>query len=225
MPSGVTEPISMRRARTLEEIDVELSRLTTKFSQNVLDATNAFELVLTDKNDVAGLPATALAAAKQSAARKGLEGWRFTLQAPYYFAVTTSLSTPWMSAAAVRRLQGGASSRPIHTIAASSRASWNCGARRRVCSDLPISPTWCWKTAWPIQARGRWSFSKTSRRKPFSGSMRRRRNCCSSGTAIEGPAAPELAPWDVAYYAEEQCAAKNDIDTKRRCVRTSPWSG
>src|SRR5689334_12524158 len=68
----------------LEEIDVELSQLTTKFSENVLDTTNAFELVLTDEKDLAGLPPTALASARQSAARKGREGWRFTLQAPDY---------------------------------------------------------------------------------------------------------------------------------------------
>ena len=50
--------------------------------ENVLDSTNAFELVITDEADLAGLPPTAVAAARESAARKGREGWRFTLQAP-----------------------------------------------------------------------------------------------------------------------------------------------
>ncbi len=44
--------------KRLEEIDVELAKLTTKFAENVLDSTNAFELVLTDETELAGLPPT-----------------------------------------------------------------------------------------------------------------------------------------------------------------------
>jgi oligopeptidase A len=75
----------------LAEIDVELARLTTKFSENVLDATNAFELVIEDEGRLLGLPPSAIAAARQSAESKGLPGWRFTLQAPSYLAVMTYL--------------------------------------------------------------------------------------------------------------------------------------
>ncbi|MBS1875133.1 MAG: M3 family metallopeptidase [Acidobacteria bacterium] len=77
--------------RRLAEIDVELSKLTTKFSQNVLDSTNAWELVLTDEARIAGLPASAVAAARESALSKGVEGWRFTLHAPSYIAVMAYL--------------------------------------------------------------------------------------------------------------------------------------
>ncbi len=72
-------------------MDVELSKLTTKFSENVLDSTNAFELVVTDESKLAGLPPTAMAAARQSAAAKNLDGWRFTLQAPSLTPVLTYL--------------------------------------------------------------------------------------------------------------------------------------
>lgn len=75
----------------LGAIEVELSTLTTRFSQNVLDATNAFELLLRDEKHLAGLPPSAIAAARQSAAQKGMEGWRFTLQAPSYTALMTYL--------------------------------------------------------------------------------------------------------------------------------------
>jgi len=78
------------KARLLE-INVELAKLTTKFSENVLDATNAFELVIDDEAGLAGLPATAIEAARESAESKGLQGWRFTLQAPSYLAVMTYL--------------------------------------------------------------------------------------------------------------------------------------
>lgn len=78
------------KARLLE-IDVELARLTTKFAENVLDATNAFEYVVSDEAKLAGLPDSAVAAARENARNKGLEGWRFTLQAPSYLAVMTYL--------------------------------------------------------------------------------------------------------------------------------------
>jgi oligopeptidase A len=75
----------------LEELDVELTKVTTKFSQNVLDATNAYELILTEEAQLAGLPESALAAARESAKVKGKEGWRFTLQGPSYVAALTYL--------------------------------------------------------------------------------------------------------------------------------------
>ena len=49
------------------KIQLELADLSTKFSNNVLDATKAFSLTVTDKADVEGLPASALALAAQSA--------------------------------------------------------------------------------------------------------------------------------------------------------------
>jgi oligopeptidase A len=75
----------------LEALDVELTKITTKFSQNVLDATNAYELILTGEQQLAGLPESAKAAARESAKAKGKEGWRFTLQGPSYVAVLTYL--------------------------------------------------------------------------------------------------------------------------------------
>jgi oligopeptidase A len=57
----------------LEAIDRELSEVTTKFSQNVLDATNAFELIVEDEARLAGLPESARMQAKQSAANASTE--------------------------------------------------------------------------------------------------------------------------------------------------------
>jgi len=75
----------------LAEIDVELSTLTMRFSENVLDSTNAFELLITDEAKLSGLPPSAVAAARQSAESKGAAGWRFTLQGPSYTALMTYL--------------------------------------------------------------------------------------------------------------------------------------
>ena len=78
--------------KRLEEIDVELTKVTTKFSENVLDSTNSFEFVVKDDTLLSGLPPSAVEGARQSAESKGLEGcWRFTLQAPSYVPIMTYL--------------------------------------------------------------------------------------------------------------------------------------
>ncbi|MDP6539370.1 MAG: M3 family metallopeptidase [Planctomycetota bacterium] len=74
-----------------EAIQLELAELGTKFSNQLLDATKSFELVLTEPDEVAGLPVSALELAAQSAAEHGHEGataeagpWRVTLDMPSY---------------------------------------------------------------------------------------------------------------------------------------------
>ena len=62
----------------------ELSLTTLQFSKNVLAATNAYTLHVTDSADLAGLPDFVRSMAAETAAEKGLEGWAFTLQAPSY---------------------------------------------------------------------------------------------------------------------------------------------
>ncbi len=81
------EPAQKER---LQAIDVELAQVTTAFSEAVLDATNAWEMLLTE-TETAGLPEAAKAAARESALAKGLDGYRITLQAPSYNAVLTYL--------------------------------------------------------------------------------------------------------------------------------------
>ena len=72
-----------------EELNLELSQLAQKFSENVLDATNAFDLLVTDEAELAGLPDSALKLARASAEAKEQDGWRLTLQFPSYFPVLT----------------------------------------------------------------------------------------------------------------------------------------
>jgi oligopeptidase A len=68
------------------EIQEELARIAAKFSENVLDATNAYS-VLVDKTRIAGLPEDVLQAAREAAQKDGKEGWKFTLHAPSYLPV------------------------------------------------------------------------------------------------------------------------------------------
>lgn len=67
----------------------ELSTLTAKFEQNLLDATHAWQKVITGHERLAGLPGSALSQARQAAQRKGEEGWLFSLEFPSYNAVMT----------------------------------------------------------------------------------------------------------------------------------------
>ncbi len=62
----------------------ELSLLTLKFGKNVLAATNAYSLHITDEKDLAGLPDYVRDAGKTTAKEKNLEGWVFTLDRPSY---------------------------------------------------------------------------------------------------------------------------------------------
>ncbi|WP_291119517.1 M3 family metallopeptidase [Empedobacter sp. UBA7248] len=68
----------------LREIDKQLSMLSLQFGQNVLAETNAYELIITDENDLKGLPQYAIDQAKANAEQKNHEGWLITLQAPSY---------------------------------------------------------------------------------------------------------------------------------------------
>ena len=69
------------------ELSTELSKTTLQFGQNMLKATNAYTLNVTDSTRLAGMPESALEAAAQTAKEKGHEGWTFTLHAPSYSPV------------------------------------------------------------------------------------------------------------------------------------------
>ena len=80
---GGAELPDEKKARLLE-IQERLSELSSRFSDNLLDATNAFELRVEDKEELSGLPEDVLQAANMAA---GGSGWLFTLKAPSYMPV------------------------------------------------------------------------------------------------------------------------------------------
>ncbi|AXQ96710.1 oligopeptidase A [Pseudoalteromonas piscicida] len=85
--SGIAlEPAKQKR---YGEIVARLSELASKFGNNVMDATQAWQKHITDESDLAGLPESALALAAHTAEAKGLEGWVFTLDIPSYLPVMT----------------------------------------------------------------------------------------------------------------------------------------
>ena len=69
------------------QIQEQQAALSTKFSENVLDATNDYELLITDAARLAGLPEDVQQAAQASAEKAGKSGYRFTLHFPSYFPI------------------------------------------------------------------------------------------------------------------------------------------
>jgi oligopeptidase A len=78
--------LSAQRKKRFGEIQQELSRLGARFSENVLDATNAFSIVVGEER-TGGIPADVLVAAREAAEKDKKAGWKFTLHAPSYFPV------------------------------------------------------------------------------------------------------------------------------------------
>jgi len=83
--SGAELP--MEQKKELEEINLKLSELSNRFSQNLLDATNEYELIIENERDVVGIPASDLELAKTEIDGKTV--YKFTLQIPSYLAYMT----------------------------------------------------------------------------------------------------------------------------------------
>ena len=89
--------LSPQDKETLREFNKDMSQLTLQFSQNNLKETNQYKLHITNKEELSGLPDSAIEAAALTAKEKGVEGWVFTLHAPSY--------TPFMTYAHHRALR------------------------------------------------------------------------------------------------------------------------
>jgi len=68
-------------------IQEELAKLGAKFSENLLDATNDWSIVVEDETRLAGIPEDVRQAAKEAAQKDSKQGWKFTLHMPSYFPV------------------------------------------------------------------------------------------------------------------------------------------
>ena len=197
--------------RQLQAIEIELTKLTTQFSQNVLDETNAFEWIASDESQLAGLPPNAKKAAKENAKAKGIEGWRFTLHAPSSTPVLLYLDDAHIRELFWRAYNQRANSaerdngpiieqilelrqRKAHLLGytnfsdfvAEDRMSKNGSTARCFIEDL--------------RARTRDSFHHENE------------TLAAFHRDLEGPDTPELQPWDINYYAEKQRQATFDFD-------------
>jgi len=81
--------LEKRDRQTFIKLQEKLSKLQTRFSENVLDATDAWSKLITDQKKLKGLPEHILAAARNNATQKKQKGWLLTLHAPFYQAILT----------------------------------------------------------------------------------------------------------------------------------------
>jgi oligopeptidase A len=188
----------------LKEIDVALAEVTTKFSENVLDATNAWELVVTEESKLAGLPESAVAAAKASAQSKNLEGWRFTLQGPSYLAVMTYLDDTAVREQVWRafNLRGAAepfNNRPLIAKILELRREKAKLLGFADFADLVLDDRMAHQGA---RAQGFLANLREKTEKRFR----------EENAELESFAGRALAPWDIGYYAEKQRLALYDFD-------------
>jgi oligopeptidase A len=195
----------------LEAIDVELTQLTTKFSENVLDSTNAFELVIADEAKLAGLPPSARESAQESAKRKSREGWRFTLQAPDYIAVMTylddaSIRRGMYEAYSVRATEGAHDNRAIVARVLELRREKANLLGFGNFADLVLEDRMAHTGSRALQ------FLEDLKGKTARRFREENEELLAFRRSIEGADAPELSPWDVGYYAEKQRSTLYSFD-------------
>jgi oligopeptidase A len=195
----------------LQAIDVELAQLTARFAQNALDATNAFEWVIRDESGLSGLPESARVAARESAERKGLAGWRFTLQAPSYHAVMTYLDDRQVRERLWR----------AHVTRAAGGQFDNTGILRRILELRQEKARLLGYRDWADYALELRMAKTGERAQAFLEDLRERTQAAferekaeleAFRRELEGPSAPPLEPWDVAYWAEKLRKARYEFE-------------
>ena len=195
--------------KRLQEIDIALAEATMKFSENVLDSTNAYELIIGEEERLKGLPPTAVAAARAAAEAKGQTGWRFTLQAPSYLAVMTYLDD-----AVIREQLYHAFNTRATSTGPGGAVHDNRGLIARILelrkekasllgfkdfADLVLEDRMAHTGA---HAR---EFLEDLRQKTEARFREENRN-------LESFAGQALHPWDIGYWSEKQRAALYDFD-------------
>jgi oligopeptidase A len=195
----------------LKAIDVELSERTSKFSQNVLDATNTFEVVLRKEGELAGLPDSAREAARESAKSKNIDGWRFTLHAPSLNAVLTylddgSVREQMYRAHINRATSGDLNNAPLIERILELRRDRAQLLGYRNFADLVLEDRMAHSGD---RAR---TFVEELRSKTEPKFHEETEELNAFRRKIEGPGAPRLQPWDVAYYSEKLRHALYDFD-------------
>lgn len=199
----------------LEALQGELAQLTQKYSENVLDATNAWQLIVPPAEEarLAGLPAHAKAAARRSAEAKGLEGWRFTLHMPSLeplltYTVDEGLRREAWTASASVGAQAPHDNTPLIRRILALRAEKAALLGKAHFADLTLerrmakSGEQALAFASRMQAHAATAFARENRElEEFKARQTGR------------PVAP-LAPWDVGFWAEKLRQEKYAFDAE-----------
>jgi oligopeptidase A len=203
------------RAR-LEALQIELAELTQRYSEHVLDATNAWQLIVDDEGRLAGLPAHAKARARAEAAAKGMgtaerPSWRFTLHMPSQEPFMTYLEDGalreemWRASSSVGSVAPNDNA-PLISRILSLRAEKAALLGRGHFADLVLGRRMA------KSGKGALDFIDGLRVRclpAFGAECRRLEEAAAAGT---GAPAGRLAPWEVMYRAERLRRASYDFD-------------
>lgn len=197
--------------KKLAELDVALTEATTKFAEHVLDSTNAHELIITDEKQLAGLPPSALEAARESARTKGVEGWRFTLQAPSYVPLMTYLDNGTIRqqmwhAYSTRATQGDFDNRGLTQKILELRREKAALLGYANFADLVLEDRMAHKGATALQ------FLEDLKKKTEQRFSEENSDLQAFRRELEGTDAPAIQMWDVAYYSEKLRAKLYEFD-------------
>lgn len=206
---GGAELPSEGKARVME-IDVQLAELTAKYRQNVLDGTAAFELYVEEAR-LAGLPERAKAAARAEAEKRGREGYRLTLHLPSYQPVLTyaddrALRQELWEAQNRVGVGEGRDNRPLVVEILKLRREKAELLGFANFADLVLAERMAGNGA-RAQAFER---DLEERTRPFF--ERENAELEAFYRDCAGQDAPDLRPWDLAYWAEKQRVAKYALD-------------
>jgi oligopeptidase A len=195
----------------LASINSELSTITNTFSQNTLDATNAFEYVTTSIDELKGLPDSALAMGRASAQSKNIDGWRFTLQAPSYIAIMTYCDNQALRERFYRAYNARCAGDSFDNVGNLYRILELRQSKAQLLgykdfADLVIADRMA-KTGDTAS-----SFVETLRSRVESFFEREKTELERFVTSTIGTSASALQPWDIAYYAEKMRKANYDFD-------------
>ncbi|HEY8994389.1 MAG TPA: M3 family metallopeptidase [Lacunisphaera sp.] len=207
------------RKTRLEALQSELAQLTQKYSENVLDATNAWELIVTDAARLRGLPEHAREAARQSALKKGhgtetQPAWRFTLHMPsqepvMLYAEDESLRRElWQVAAQVGKSAPHSNQELVRKIIALRQEKAALLGQPHF-ADLVLSRRMAKNGAQAL------AFIEDLHRRIHPAFVRECRELEEFKAQQTGGPAARLAPWELGFWAEKLRRARYDFDDEQ----------
>jgi oligopeptidase A len=209
--SGAALP-DEKKAR-IAAIESELSKLTKKYSENVLDSTNAWELVLTGEEKIAGLPASASASAAANARSKGHpEGsFRFTLQFPSMFPIMQHAHDAQLRKTVWEASVNVAAHEPFDN----SALVWDILKLRQEKAEILGHANFADLTLQRRMARNgetALAFVESIHNRVAAKFREDTEKLAAYKAAKENTLPAPLEPWEMAYYAEMQRKENYDID-------------
>jgi oligopeptidase A len=195
----------------VKAIDVELSEVTTRFAQNVVDEIDNWQLIIDDEARLAGLPPSAVEAARASAEGAGVDGWRFTLHAPSMMPVLQHLEDASIREAVYRayntRATGGErDNRPLIARILTLRAEKAKLLGYAHIGDLLLER----RMAKDAATARRFVEALETHTRPFFEAEHA--DLEAFRRQLEDDDAPPIAAWDLGFYAEKLRRARFDFD-------------